>query len=261
MGNRLVRHTERRRRIILSAITVAESVRLDPARPLHIAHIMDGPTIAIVSAAWLRNQCAGRISEITLRHLSAAEAEYFAALPVPARRTEWLAGRLAAKHAVRAYRRLRLGAVQPTRDIVVSAASEQPYAGRPLVDSPVQIGISHSGDFAVAGCAAGPLGIDLERNRRLAPVLVAALRAPERGAMRPPLQWACREAVLKYFGVGLRVDPREIELIGWQSDGSFTWSAGPGLRDDPVWAAATAIRWPRRAWAGEFRGYSFALVW
>lgn len=222
--------------------------------------------MATVSVDWIRNQPIDRADAVLARHLSAKEAEYAHALRIPRRRAEWLAGRLAAKHAVRAHRRLHLGIGRPTRDIVVTVVRDGPCAGRPRVNRRVEIGISHSADFAVAVCGTSRVGIDLEKNRALSPILVNALTAAvadELGtgngrvhSMSPPLHWACREAILKYFGFGLRVDPREIRLTEWRSDGSFGWTGGAELR-----RRAASIPWPRRAWAGEIAGYSLALVW
>ncbi|MFI9503290.1 4'-phosphopantetheinyl transferase family protein [Nocardia sp. NPDC052566] len=249
-----------------------EAVILDPASPLHIVHTICGLTIATVSVDWLRRQPAERMAATTARHLSAEEAAYAATLWIPKRRFEWVAGRLAAKCAVRAYRRLRLGIIQPTQDIAIMTVREGPCAGKPFVNTCGEIGISHSGDFAIGVCTTGPVGVDLEQNRRLAPPLVNALRLPvldganaarsRLRAMPMTLRWACTEAVLKYFGFGLRVDPREVVLTAWRTDGSFTWRAGPGLRSETAAHGETAsMPWPHRAWAGEIAGYSLALVW
>ncbi|MBL1075891.1 hypothetical protein JK358_15955 [Nocardia sp. 2] len=222
-------------------------------------------TVAGISLAWLRTRSAAQVKAVAARHLSVGESERLETLPGPRRRLEWLAGRLAVKQAVRAYQRRRPSprGVQPAREIVVIPCGTPEQAGMPRVAGPVEVGITHSGDFALAACAAGPVGIDLERDRPFAPALLAALgdadfrhAAPGTPAMPIALRWACREAVLKNFGFGMRVDPREIALTRWRPDGSFGWSAGPGLR-----RAAATSPWPRRAWAGELSGYALALVW
>ncbi|WP_107657368.1 4'-phosphopantetheinyl transferase family protein [Nocardia suismassiliense] len=233
-----------------------EASIINPAPPLHISHAIGGPTIAVVSMN----------SAPTAAHMSAAEAVHAATLPIPKRRTEWLAGRLAAKLAVQEYRRRHFGIHDATRDIVVSTISAGPRAGMPVVDGAAGISISHSGEFAVAACASGPVGIDLERHRPFAPLLRAELGTPivsepnsrhaRLDTMGTPLRWACREAVLKYFGFGLRIDPREVRLTGWRADGEFQWAAGPSLRH-----MAAALRWPHRARAVEGQDYCLALVW
>ncbi|WP_228538115.1 4'-phosphopantetheinyl transferase superfamily protein [Nocardia sp. XZ_19_385] len=218
-----------------------------------------------MSVDWLRKQSAEHIAATIARHLSTAEAAYAATLWTPKRRFEWLAGRLAAKCAVCAYLRLHLGIIKQTQEIVVEVIGEGPSAGKPFVDAGGEIGISHSGEFAIGVCTTEPVGVDLERNRRLAPPLVHALGPAARGVsaassrlhtMPVPLRWACTEAVLKHYGFGLRIDPREVVLTAWRTDGSFLWRAGPGLRRE-----IAALPWPRHAWAGEIAGYALALVW
>ncbi|NVI88203.1 4'-phosphopantetheinyl transferase superfamily protein [Actinomadura sp. BRA 177] len=231
----------------------ADLVPLDPARPLSVVHLPGGLTVAAVSADWLGRQPAERVAALMARHLAAGEGDRAATFRSARRRTEWLAGRLAAKHAVRAH----TGARRATRAIRVAAVESGPRAGKPFVDAPVGIGISHSGGLAVAVCGPRPVGIDLELDRVLSPALVRVLRSDGVLAeMSPTLRWACKEAVLKSFGFGLRIGFREVALTGWRPDGTFTWSAGPRLRD-----AAHALPWPRHGWAAEIRGYAFALVW
>lgn len=236
----------------------ADLLPLDPARPLSVVHLPGGLTVAAVSAGWLGRQPAERVTALMARHLAAGEGDPAAAFRSAKRRTEWLAGRLAAKHAVRAHGIARTGTRRATRTIRVTAVESGPRAGKPLVDAPVGIGISHSGGLAVAACGPRPVGIDLELDRTLSPALVRLLRSDGAGlaGMPPALRWACKEAVLKCFGFGLRLDTREVALTGWRPDGAFTWTAGPRLRRE-----AAALPWPRHGWAAEIRGYAFALVW
>ncbi len=229
---------------------------LDPARPLRIFHAAGGPTVAVMPT----------YSPCPTTHLSKAEAAYAATIPIPRRQAEWVAGRVAAKHAVQAHCQRHFDIFHATADIVVRTVDSGVRTGMPVVDYPVGISISHSSHLAVAACTSGPVGIDLERHRVFAPRLVAELGTPlpvAPGDWRPrldtmgtPLRWACREAVLKYFGFGLRIDPREVQLTCWHSSGSFHWRAGPRLRH-----GARGLRWPRRAWAIEGTDYSLAVVW
>ncbi|MEV0440549.1 4'-phosphopantetheinyl transferase superfamily protein [Streptomyces spectabilis] len=114
--------------------------------------------------------------------------------------------------------------------------------------------------------ARGPLtlavGIDLERTRQVPRPLAELLTTaqPDRpavDAMPLSLRWACKEAVLKHFGFGLRVDTREVELTGWRPDGRFSWRAGPGLRRHVP--AVDTLRLD--SWAREVDGYCLSLVW
>jgi 4'-phosphopantetheinyl transferase len=241
-------------------------VAFDPARPLHVAHVRGPLTLAVVSIAWLRDQAATARTAIEARHLSAEEAAYAAGLRVPKRRFEWIAGRLAVKHGVRAYRRRHGGALTRTREVRVRAIEGGLRAGKPRLDGPLEtrmeIGLSHSADFAIAACGPRAIGIDLELSRTMSPVLTGLLAADggadRLAAMPSSLRWACKESVLKYFGFGLRVDTREVALTRWRADGRFAWTAGPVLRGHEP---AAAEAWRLDSWAGQIDGYSLALVW
>jgi len=230
---------------------------------------LPGPvTMAVVSVAWLRALDPDAQRALVRAHLDAAEEAHADSLRLPRRRFEWLAGRLAAKHGVRCFRRRYLGECLATRDVHVAAVPDGLCAGQPVVAAPVRLSVSHSAEFAVAVCGGRPVGVDLERERVFAPPLLDLLAAdlagaggaPARrlGAMPPALRWACKEAVLKLFGVGLRVDARQVRLTDWQDGSRFSWSAGQDLtRQMP--AAAD----PRRfgTWARVLDGYALALIW
>lgn len=243
-------------------------VTLDRARPLVVRHLSERLTLAVVSIAWLRAQGDTARSRTEERHLSAREAAQARLLPSPRRRYEWLAGRLALKHAVSAYQHRCLGRSGSPRTIEVSALRDGPRAGKPVVDVPAEVGLSHSGDFALAVCGPHAVGVDLEHRRELPPMVAELLkhdgdprsaRADTRLLVSMPLalRWACKEAVLKYYGFGLRIDTREVELTGWGQDGRFRWNAGPALlRRAPASGSGRL-----ESWAGETNGYSLALVW
>lgn len=250
-------------------LPAGHGIVFDPRRPLRIWSAGE-LTVSTVSIAWLRERDETTVAELLDRHLSAEEAAYAATLPVPKRRWEWLAGRLAVKHGVRHHHRRRFGTVAAVADITVAPVLGGLLAGKPTVvvaTPPVggggtSISIAHSADFAVAACAAGEIGIDLERSRELSPVLAGLLstdddsRSGSRLAGMPlPLRWACKEAVLKYVGVGLRVDSSEVRLTGWWPDGRFSWVPGPRLR-----RCAAGIGPGVHSWAREVDGYSLAVV-
>lgn len=243
---------------------------LDPRRPLTIRHLAGGPTLAVVSIAWLAAIGDGGQVRLARQHLSAAEQRHRQSLHVRKRRVEWLAGRLAVKHGVRSYQRTRLGAAAtPAPEVCVRRIDNGPRAGKPFVDLPVEIAVTHSGDFAVAACGPHPVGIDLEPVREVTPYLAGLLAVPGAGigdkarkrllGMPHALRWACREAVLKYYGVGLRLGgPRQVELTGWHPDGRFTWRAAPELRE---YCAASAQFPPLECFASVTDGYALAVVW
>jgi 4'-phosphopantetheinyl transferase len=248
-----------------AAPVLDQSVVFDPTRPLHIGHAQGPLTLAVVSIAWLRTQSDAARTAIETTHLAREEAAYAAGLRVAKRRFEWLAGRLAAKHAVREYRRRHTGAVVATREVRVRKVRGGLRDGKPVVDGPAGIGLSHSADFAIAACGPRGVGVDLELSREMAPMLVRLLAADadarpaeKLAAMPSSLRWACKEAVLKYFGFGLRVDTREVGLTAWRTDGRFSWTAGPVLSGH---APSAADGWRFDSWAREVDGYSLALVW
>ncbi|MEU2560437.1 hypothetical protein ABZ626_14045 [Streptomyces longispororuber] len=239
-----------------------ESVALDPARPLRVTHARGPLTLCVVSIAWIRARDDAGRAALQARHLTAEERARAAELPVPKRRAEWLAGRLAVKHGVTAYLRRHGGTGVRTRDVRVGAVAHGMRAGKPTVDAPVEVGLTHSGDLAVAACGPRPVGVDLERTRQVPRPLVELLTptapgCPALDVMPLSLRWACKEAVLKHVGFGLRVDTREVELTAWRPDGRFSWRAGPVLRRHAP--AADGLRLD--SWAREVDGYCLALVW
>ncbi|BCL32964.1 4'-phosphopantetheinyl transferase family protein [Streptomyces aurantiacus] len=250
-----------------AARSLDDSMALDPNRPLYVSHARGPLTIAVVSIAWLRGRDEADRATIEARHLSAAEIPQAARLRLRKRRLEWLAGRLAIKHSVCAYQQRHAGTSTRPRDITVGVVPDGLRAGKPFVDARVEVGLSHSVDFAVAVCGPRAVGIDVERVRQVAPPLAELLTLPPEvaadprlggvGAMPLPLRWACKEAVLKHFGFGLRVDSREVRLTQWWPDGRFVWRAGPQLRR--LAPAADGTRFD--SWAREVDGYALALVW
>ncbi|MBS2964635.1 hypothetical protein KGA66_16380 [Actinocrinis puniceicyclus] len=239
---------------------LARGLVLDPARPLHLCHAPGPLTVAVVSIAWLGALRDAARTALERRELHPREAEYAATLWLRKRRLEWVAGRVAASRAVRAHQHRQHGREPGPRSIRVAQVRAGPRAGRPAVNAPVRIGLSHSGEFAVAACGPRPLGIDLERTRPLPPPLLDLLACDGRVAhrMNPALHWACKEAVLKRFGLGLRMDPRQVTLTGWRPDGRFSWAAGPDLRRrEPEAYDAQRLA----GWARDVDGYALALVW
>lgn len=245
-------------------------LQLDAARPL-LVHRAPGPfTFAVVSVAWLRSLDALDRERLADRRLAPVERARYEQLTLPKRRSEWLAGRLAVRHAVADQLR---GAGLPTvagervpPDVVVHTVPEGPRAGKPFVAAPVHIGLSHSVDFAVAVCGTRPVGIDLE-GQPIGPHLARLLAVPE-GADAPtgmrrvaemplPLRWACREAVVKYTGVGSRSALQETRVTDWLPDGTFRWSPGAALLHHSHGADSL----PAHGWARQVGAYALAVTW
>jgi 4'-phosphopantetheinyl transferase len=250
---------------------------LDPARPLRLWHGPDSLTIAIVSIAWLRALADTTRRDLVHRHLDAADAARNATLRTAKRQHEWLAGRLSIKHSIAAHMLRTAGTSLTPREIRVGAIGTGIRSGQLLAGVPATVSLSHSADFAVAACGSGPVGVDVELVRAIAPPLAELLRADDqrvhdgrvhdgRGAadgtgglrdMPLSLRWSCKEAVLKCYGVGLRVDARQVQLVSWRADGEFGWTPGPELLR--LLPAADPAR--LRSWARPLNGYSLALTW
>ncbi|MFB7657279.1 MULTISPECIES: 4'-phosphopantetheinyl transferase family protein [unclassified Streptomyces] len=251
-------------------VALAGQVVLDASRPLRVTHLTPAArrlTLAVVSIRWLHAQTPAALAALRSRHLTAAETVLAADLRAPRRRHEWLAGRLALKHAVSAHAGRHWGRTREPRAIEVHTVVGGIQAGKPVVDAPVEVGLTHSGDFAVAVCGPHAIGVDLEHDRPMPPTLSGVLArecdprasAPDArrlATMPPALRWTCKEAVLKYYGFGLRVDAREVALTGWHPDGHFTWRPGGGLLRH---APAAEVHRPT-GWAGEVHGHYLALV-
>ncbi|MGW7270161.1 4'-phosphopantetheinyl transferase family protein [Streptomyces sp. NPDC054864] len=260
-------------------------LRLDPARPL-LVHRAPGPlTFAVVSIAWLRALEHGVRERLAETRLHPSERAFHRELALPKRRSEWLAGRLAVKYAVADHLRgsqssakeqaekeqagqdpSAPGAARAPRDIVVRTVRDGPRAGKPFVEEPVHIGLSHSLDYAIAVSGTHPLGIDLE-GQPMGPHVARLLAVP--GGRHVPaglrrvagmplgLRWACREAVVKCTGVAGRSALHQTTVTDWLPDGTFRWSPGAALLQhsrgaDPL---------PAHGWARQLGTYALAVTW
>jgi phosphopantetheine--protein transferase-like protein len=179
------------------------------------------------------------IDRLARSYLSTTEHRRLAELRSDKRRREWLHGHVAAKHLVRDHLRDRHGVALDLRQIEVVADSNGAprvrVADRPEL-SPLlpALAITHCQGHAIAAlapAAAGvSVGVDLERIERRAPsfelnVLTDGERAmldaldPARRAEWITLLWVLKEAVSKALGLGLALDPREMEVAGVGADG------------------------------------------
>lgn len=158
--------------------------------------------------------------------LSPAERRTYEGLRFPKRRSEWLLGRWTAKqllrHSLNGYQELALTAISVEAD-----PDGAPYL---LVRGegrlPASLSISHRGGRAV--CALSPalspaIGVDLERveprSRAFVEDFFTAGEAarvwacpPERRDTLVTAIWSAKEAVLKAFREGLRIDTRAVEV-------------------------------------------------
>lgn len=180
--------------------------------------------MSAASARWLCVAVPGPCAEGAW--LAPEERERAAALRVPARRTDWLLGRLAAKRALAADLGLS-GEARELRRIAVRAADDG--APEPLLDgAPLARAISLSHRSGTALCAVADagvaLGCDLERAEPRSAAFVrdvftgdeqqwlAGVPRPERDAA-VAFAWSAKEAALKLVRSGLRRDTRDAEVL------------------------------------------------
>ena len=137
--------------------------------------------------------------------LSPAEALRYSAFRMEKRRSEWLAGRLAAKTLLAAAAGAKLSSFEIALDRL----------GRPSCGSAL-LTISHSGGWAMAAAKPGSdfLGADLEITEERHPAWYRDYFHPSELPRPDPSEatriWAIKEALLKALGLGLMADPMDI---------------------------------------------------
>lgn len=152
---------------------------------------------------------------ISRRYLTAAERRVYDNLP-PKRRRQWLAGRVAAKDAVRAFvRRQREDqAVYPQELCIENDAAGAPYIRANVtatVPDSLCVSISHKATLAVAIVDVQPVGIDIEtiepRDAGFLQMVFndaeLALLAGENAAAAHTRGWVVKEVAAKMAGTGL----------------------------------------------------------
>lgn len=141
--------------------------------------------------------------------LSPAEALRHAAFRMEKRRSEWLAGRVAAKALLAASGGKPLSAYEITTDRL----------GRPCCGGAL-LSISHSGGWAMAAGKPGSafLGADLEKIEERHPAWYRdyfhIFELPKPDPSEATRIWAIKEALLKALGLGLMADPMDIRTDG-----------------------------------------------
>lgn len=142
--------------------------------------------------------------------LSPAEALRHAAFRMEKRRSEWLAGRLAAKHLL-----AETGAPGPLSSLEIG----MDRLGRPSCGESL-LSISHSNGWAMAAFKPGSafLGADLEKIEDRHPAWyrdyfhLSELPAP--APSEATRLWTIKEALMKALGLGLTADPLTIKEAG-----------------------------------------------
>jgi len=137
--------------------------------------------------------------------LSPAEALRYAAFRMEKRRSEWLAGRLAAKALLAA------AGEKPSSFEITNDLLGRPSCGDTLLS------ISHSNGWALAALRPGRtvfLGADLEKIEERHPAWYRDYfhlpELPKPDPSEATRIWAIKEALLKALGLGLMADPMDI---------------------------------------------------
>lgn len=200
--------------------------------------------------------CDGPPAAMLAAMLSDEERLRYAQLPIRKRRIEWLAGRIAAKHALQ---RLT-GAAHLPHDATVRRAP----CGRPAFDT-ATLSISHSGREAMAAAAYVPVGVDTETFDALGATSLDLVVRPweAHGVSRGlgcdfraarTLVWCLKEALFKAAGSGGFVRfGVALQVLSWQ----------PG-QQRPVWRwdpPESQPAWPTlAAWQACF-GWHHDAAW
>lgn len=185
---------------------------------------------------------AKSLAYMTLNH--AERRTYHGLHESGARQLDWLAGRIAAKDAVRLYLWQRYGLQVGPGDVEIAADAH----GRPIatgawvhqIGASPSISLAHADGvaIAVAGHAPGGIGIDLQRISPLSAEFDAIAFDREElatlhevdGAARDERRlrfWCAKEAVAKALGRGLLDGPRSVAIETWDD---ATGVAGAGVR-------------------------------
>lgn len=146
--------------------------------------------------------------------LTPTERSTYAGFPTEKRRRDWLAGRLAAKSAIRAW----TAAPQASPIEVLNDASGRPYCRVPGMESVPEVSISHCAQGGVGAASSGRIGVDWEpiedRPARVAEFYASEDERRAGDAASLTMLWAVKEAALKLLGLGLRCDPKELVWDG-----------------------------------------------
>ncbi len=145
--------------------------------------------------------------------LSPRELKTYNGFKVEKRRREWLGGRYALKKLASGFFIFDIKRIE-----VANRASGQPMLGVPGGSS-MPVSITHCGDFAAAAIATAGMGIgvDMEviepRGTAWMKQSFGEEELSSTAAVFLTELWAKKEAVLKFMGVGLSLDTRDIRFI------------------------------------------------
>jgi phosphopantetheine--protein transferase-like protein len=185
------------------------------AGPLPPENTFDPPKGGWTPAVIARVKATGKKGPKAYSTLTEGERSSIAARGTPKRQEDRLLGRLAAKRAVS-----QLTGLDPLAFEIANHESGEPYVQSANGEAMPRISISHrSGEAVAVATNNGRAGIDLEVvEARDSSFAETWFRPSERQLCSgDPRQestvWAVKEAVLKALGAGMRLDPREVEVL------------------------------------------------
>lgn len=190
---------------------------------------LGGWTVTVVDVA----ATGARLSADRVRAavLTPEEAEIYRTLRFDRRRQEWLAGRLAAKLALRHW--CAAQGITPPPLARMTIAGRNGTTGAPVSPIGGAVSISHSHGLAAAVAGFMPIGVDIEKLRQFsASARAIFLTGRERNWLRRAererpelltLAWTFKEAFCKAHGFGVLGGLPLPEWQSWESDGQLRW--------------------------------------
>jgi NAD(P)-dependent dehydrogenase (short-subunit alcohol dehydrogenase family)/phosphopantetheinyl transferase (holo-ACP synthase) len=189
------------------------------AGPLSPDNTFDPPEGGWSSAVIARVKASNGDAEKAEAMLTDAERAQIAARGNQKRQADRTLGRVAAKEAV-----TKLTGMDPAEFEITNLESGEPIVVSMDGRTMPQISISHrEGEAIAVATPSGRAGIDLERVESRAASFSETWFLPSEqkfcggDARRESQVWAIKEAVLKVLGTGMRLDPREVEVLSIES--------------------------------------------
>jgi phosphopantetheinyl transferase len=183
----------------------------------------------------------GAGSPATLRGLTPSERCEHERLPHDARRSDWLAGRLAAKRAVAARCGLAIENIQLQPKPGAAPECQVRRAFGQWTPLPLSVSIAHRDGVAIAAAADGDTlaGVDIERAGEITPAQHRYFLAPREKSLTPGIDamlvWMLKEAVWKALGLGSALPFTAVQLAFDSTTGTLR-----GVWIESAWMTAHA---------------------
>ncbi len=110
---------------------------------------------------------------------------------------------------------LETNSIDKVNEILIKQYSQNVYAykthlGKPMCNDNLSIGITHSKNLMIISISEYNVAIDVEYYRKLDESVVNMFSNQKDVKIKPIILWTIKEAYLKYIGVGLYLDPRNV---------------------------------------------------